>query len=305
MRKNVSLLLLLSLIFCMSACGKKTDSPAVSSEPEQMEFTEIQWPDTEIAKLMPVPKSTIGNIGWSQSYGFVIYIAETSQDDYATYVSECEELGFTLNARKGDDYFYADNTDGYHVAVNYQEDDVMFVRIDEPKDESPEPTTDPATSTTEPPPDSSLDISTPPSMTEPSGEETPPAESNSLYYSTNNLEQAKNGNSGVFAYKLNGSNYDRYWIINFDEGCAYYYIYPGNSSCERVQIDDGNGDLNSYITVTYHDGDDFWQYGLCFKRARQPDRLIQSEEDGTQYEFTATDLNDALKIRDGLEIVDY
>ena len=119
----------------MAACGQKTDPPVLASEPEEMEFAEFQWPDTDIAKLMPVPKSTIGNINWSQDYGFVIYVAETSLEDYAAYVKECEALGFTSECRKGDDYFYADNEDGYHVALNYQEGDVMFVRIDEPKDE--------------------------------------------------------------------------------------------------------------------------------------------------------------------------
>lgn len=136
MKKILSLLLVMGIIFSMAACGQKTDPPVLASEPEEMEFAEFQWPDTDIAKLMPVPKSTIGNINWSQDYGFVIYVAETSLEDYAAYVKECEALGFTSECRKGDDYFYADNGDGYHVALNYQEGDVMFVRIDEPKEES-------------------------------------------------------------------------------------------------------------------------------------------------------------------------
>ena len=136
MKKILSLLLVMGIIFSMTACGQKTDPPVLASEPEEMEFAEFQWPDTDIAKLMPVPKSTIGNINWSQDYGFVIYVAETSLEDYAAYVKECEALGFTSECRKGDDYFYADNEDGYHVALNYQEGDVMFVRIDEPKDEA-------------------------------------------------------------------------------------------------------------------------------------------------------------------------
>ena len=135
MKKFVSLLLVMGIIFSMTACGQKTNPPSLDSGSEEMEFAEFQWPDTDIAKLMPIPKSTIGNINWSHDYGFVIYVAETPLDDYASYVKECEALGFTLECRKGDDYFYADNADGYHVALNYQESDVMFVRIDEPKDE--------------------------------------------------------------------------------------------------------------------------------------------------------------------------
>lgn len=308
--KLIFILIITALIFSMSGCSKNVENPSVISEPEEMTFAEFQWPDTEIAKLMPVPKSTIGNIAWSKDYGFVIYVAETSLSDYAAYVQECEALGFILDCRKGDDYFYANNADGYHVSVTFKDNDVMFVRIDEPKESnteivseeaetSPEPTEDEATSTTSPTEDSE-----PIDTTEPEPVSTPETTEKTVYYSTNTFDRAEDGNTGIFAYKRNGTNYDFYWIIDFDEGCAYWFTYGNNSSiCERVQIDEG--DLNTLITVTYHDGDSTWQYGLCFKRVRQPDHLIQSEANGTQYEFIATDLEEALKLRDDMEIVDY
>jgi ABC-type glycerol-3-phosphate transport system substrate-binding protein len=125
-----------------------------------------------------------------------------------------------------------------------------------------------------------------------------------LTYSTNSLESAKEGNSGVFSYKQSGTNYDVYWIIDFDEGYAYYFTYGNeNGTCERVQIESGT--LNEYIVVTYHDGGDTWQYGLSFKRKNQPDRLIQQDTNGGEYEFSATNLKDALEIRDTMTIVDY
>jgi uncharacterized lipoprotein YehR (DUF1307 family) len=125
-----------------------------------------------------------------------------------------------------------------------------------------------------------------------------------LTYSTNSLEVAKQGDSGVFSYKRAGTNYDTYWIIDFDEGCAYWFTYGNeNGTCDRVQIDSGN--LNEYIVVTYHDGSDTWQYGLSFKRKNQPDGLIEQHTDGEEYEFTATVLSEALEIRDLMTIVDY
>ena len=176
MKKPALLLLSVAIIFSMAACGKKADPPVTSSEPEKMEFAEFQWPDTEIAKLMPVPKSNIGNIDWSKDYGFVIYVAETSLEDYAAYVQECESLGFTLECRKGEDYFYADNSDGYHVALNYQEGDVMFVRIDEPKEETSEPGTEPPEEQTSEPsdPPSEAPSEKPADTTPPQEETTPP-----------------------------------------------------------------------------------------------------------------------------------
>lgn len=139
MRKLLPFLLATSLIFSFAACGANTTAPVVIPEPTDMVFAEFEWPGTDIAKLMPVPKSNVGNIGWSQDYGFVIYVAETSTDDYAAYVAECKALGFTENINSGETWYYADNADGYHVSMKYQGEDVMFVRIDAPPEETPEP----------------------------------------------------------------------------------------------------------------------------------------------------------------------
>lgn len=151
MKKHIALLLVMAIIFSLSSCGKEDNIQSTSSEPEEMDFSEFQWPDTEIAKLLPVPKSTVGNVKWSETYGFVIYVSETPLEDYTSYVEECEDCGFTFDVNKGDTYFYADNSDGYHVALKYQDGDVMFVRIDDPEEESAAPTAKP---TIEPTPSS-------------------------------------------------------------------------------------------------------------------------------------------------------
>ena len=126
---------------------------------------------------------------------------------------------------------------------------------------------------------------------------------NSTFYSTNDLETAKKGNSGVFAYKKGGS-YDIYYIIDFDEGYVYSFR-EGNedSTCDRLKIE--SGDLNSYVLITYHDGGDSWSYGLHFKWKNQPDNLILQESDGYETKFSATDLDEALAVRDTKTIIDY
>lgn len=100
---------------------------------EEEEFSEFQWPDSEIARLLPVPESTIGSISWEASYGFVIYVGETTKDQYDNYIEQCKDKGFTVDYRKGDDYYYADNEYGYQLTLRYEEDETMFIRIDEPE----------------------------------------------------------------------------------------------------------------------------------------------------------------------------
>ena len=96
---------------------------------------EFKWPTSEIAGLMPVPQSNIGKVEWEADYGFVIYVGNTTVDDFNAYVDACIEKGFDVDYRRGDTYYYADNAEGYHVSVKYEGFNTMFVRIDKPDDE--------------------------------------------------------------------------------------------------------------------------------------------------------------------------
>lgn len=126
----------------------------------------------------------------------------------------------------------------------------------------------------------------------------------SLYYSTNDRETAKKGNTGVFAYSSIGGTYSNYWVIDFDEEYVYRFTEGnGDGTCDRLKID--SGDLNTVLIITYHDGDNEWCYGLHFKRKNLPDALILQEESGFEYTYYPADLNSSLEIRDSKTITDY
>lgn len=74
---------------------------------------EFKWPTGAIAGLMPVPQSNIGKVEWEADYGFVIYVGNIIVDDFNAYVDACIEKGFDVDYRRGDTYYYADNTEGY------------------------------------------------------------------------------------------------------------------------------------------------------------------------------------------------
>ena len=99
-----------------------------------MEMSQIQWPNSDVAKLLPVPKSNIGSISWENSGGFVIYIGNTTKTEYNEYVNACSAKGFNVDYNKGDDYYYADNADGYHVSLRYEGNNVMYVQIEKSND---------------------------------------------------------------------------------------------------------------------------------------------------------------------------
>lgn len=129
-------------------------------------------------------------------------------------------------------------------------------------------------------------------------------EKESVSYSTNDKDSVKDGNKGIYAYKNRGGQYDIYWIIDFDSGYVYnFFDGNGDDTCDRVKIDYGN--LNDYVKITWHDGNDKWSYGLHFKYKRQPDHLIVQDNDGFDLDFYSANLNATLKVRETKKIKDY
>lgn len=125
-----------ALLLGLTACSEEeVTDVSTSVVSDSVEYSEFTWPTSDIAELLPVPKSKIGYIEWEASYGFVINVAETTTDDFKSYVDECKTKGFTENYRAGDDYYYADNINGYHLSLNHRDGDIMFIRIDEPQED--------------------------------------------------------------------------------------------------------------------------------------------------------------------------
>ena len=88
------------------------------------------------------------------------------------------------------------------------------------------------------------------------------------------------------------------------EGFVYFFSEGnGDESCERLRIQEG--DLNEGVKVTYHDYGNTWDNYLHFKWKRQPDHLILVDHNRFEWDYYATDLTDALRIKAGKRISDY
>ena len=423
-----------------------------------MELGTLTWSDSEIAKLLPVPKSTIGNIQQDDEKGFAAYIGETTIEEYNSYVKACEDKGFTVDANKTEKSYSAKNADAYKLSVEYKGNNVIYISVDEPEfdvsieiecvenlifskydvevyiDGELEGTiphgdketysvvltkgkhtisfesaeddtlggeveveisknetlkfkiscsssgigveTISGTTTTEKPeepsesPESTIitltmgeddfkgmdykeaekkfremgftkfeyktvdtedkseadgticyieiteifigdsdfskgdKFNSDSTITFYSYKYKEPEAPEPVFYSTNDYETAKKGNTGVFSYRERGGSYDIYWIIDFDEGYVYYFTDGnGESFCDKLKIE--SGDLNDKIIITYHDGGYVWSYGLHFKYINHPETLIMQDYDGFEYEYSTTDLDDALALRNTKTIKEY
>lgn len=98
---------------------------------DDLEMRTIVWPSSEVADLLPKPKSDYGNISSSSDTCLIIYIGNMTVDDYAEYVNKCIKKGFTKDMSQTDDHYHADNADGYHVMVEYRGFNTVFIRIDD------------------------------------------------------------------------------------------------------------------------------------------------------------------------------
>lgn len=125
--------------------------------------------------------------------------------------------------------------------------------------------------------------------------------SSTVYYSSNDYETATKGNTGVFSYKNKSGSYDVYWIVDFDEGYVYFFTEGnGEDYCDKIKITSGT--LNDRVTITWNLDGEKTNWYLHFKYANSPVTLIVNDHFGLATEFNATDLDNALALRDTKKI---
>lgn len=114
-----------------------------------MEMTTVTWPTSAAGKQLPTPKSTMGKFSYEHDDNFFVYIGNTSKADYSEYVNTCSEKGFNVDYNKGDNYYYADNSEGWKVDIRYVGNNVMSIKINAPKSEDTDSTLNSSTESEE------------------------------------------------------------------------------------------------------------------------------------------------------------
>lgn len=111
----------------------ENDSKMSISVDAAEEYGTLVWPDSEIASMLPVPKSTTGEITQDDEKGFAAYVSDTPIEEYNAYVAACADKGFTAEASESEKSYSAKNSDGYQLSVSYQGNGVMSISVDEPE----------------------------------------------------------------------------------------------------------------------------------------------------------------------------
>lgn len=85
--------------------------------PEEMD--EFEWPTNGLGAMLPATKSTLGDISWDNSETFIVHVGNMTIDDYKDYVKACEDKGFTVEHSKDDEYYSAEDANGYKLTLRY------------------------------------------------------------------------------------------------------------------------------------------------------------------------------------------
>lgn len=96
-------------------------------------YSEFEWLNSQFAKLLPVPKSNVGEIIKDDENGYEVYVAETTIEEFDNYVSACKENGFDIEVADSERYFSAKDSEGYKLFVEYVGNKVVFIRVEEPE----------------------------------------------------------------------------------------------------------------------------------------------------------------------------
>ena len=97
------------------------------------EYSALTWPTSGLGTLIPAPSSTNGEITQNDDEGFNAYVSNTTVADFSAYTNACADAGFNVEAYNTEQYYSAENAEGYKLSIDYQGNNVIYITIDVPE----------------------------------------------------------------------------------------------------------------------------------------------------------------------------
>lgn len=95
----------------------------------EKDYYDIEWPKSELVSVLPIPKSLHGYVYTESETLYIVYIANTTKEEYDEYVKSCMDAGFDYDYSKYDKMFLGHTEDGYSVTVDYKDFRLMSIDI--------------------------------------------------------------------------------------------------------------------------------------------------------------------------------
>ena len=84
-------------------------------------LSKLEWPASGLAAKLPRPESKYGEISINYDDLFVADVDRVSQEQYTDYLSQCKDIGFTVEGETSSIGYDAFNDEGYNLSLNYFE----------------------------------------------------------------------------------------------------------------------------------------------------------------------------------------
>ncbi len=104
------------------------------SKQSKMHF---EWPDTQMASLIPAPQSTSGHVGHSSDKRLSVDVYNVTPDDYLAYCDQCKTYSFHYYFKQDNTSFIACDPTGNSLKISYDENSAqmtIYIRNDDHKD---------------------------------------------------------------------------------------------------------------------------------------------------------------------------
>lgn len=115
--------------------------------------------------------------------------------------------------------------------------------------------------------------------------------------------KTRSEDSNIYSFMTEGDYAATYYIVDYDKNCVFsFYADESDDTCFVLPIDEG--DLNSGLKGNISDGYSMIPFTMHYKEENKMDRVIMTFEDAYEIELIASDIDEALAIKEGKTIVD-
>ena len=121
MKKIISILLMTVLVLSCTSCQIHDDG-----------MKKLTWPDHKLAKVLPKPKSMVGEVQYKKDDQVKILVGRMKKKEYKDYIEQCKKAGFEILKSKNENLCNLNHKDGYGLTLTYEEDSrTMLIDIKE------------------------------------------------------------------------------------------------------------------------------------------------------------------------------
>lgn len=111
-----------------------------SNHTSENKAEQMEWSSFTLSKLLPEPQSNKMELVYDSKEWFNVTVYDITKENYNEYVNWCKkDYGFTIDSSAMDDFFTANNKEGYSLVLTYTESSKeLSIDLNEPSKETSE-----------------------------------------------------------------------------------------------------------------------------------------------------------------------